>query len=1819
MNGSNKKLYTRLIYILLITLGITFSMPLFAQFNVIGNANYIAADDCYLLTGAFNTQYGAIWSNELIDLNESFEAQFQLYLGDKDGGGADGIAFTFQPVNNSGTVGDLGGGIGFEGIVPSVGIEFDTWQNGIYNDPAQDHVALMQNGILNHTQALTSYTLLGNIEDDEWHDVRVTWDAGLNRLKVYWECTSIITYEGDLVANIFSDNPMVYWGFTSATGAANNEHKVRIDYISFISKLPDHEICDGETIPIGAANNPDFTYSWTPAATLNNPNISNPVAFPSETTTYFLETTDECNFSFFDTLEVVVKPKPEIEIWEGSIEACEGESIFLDATTPDAEEYEWNVGGSDAILEVTQVGFYSIEVTVEGCSDTDGVFVDFLAPPFLDLGEDISKCENEDVLLDATVANSTYQWQNNATTATILATSTGIYTVTITSTLTGCTALDEISVSLLPLPSFDLGENQVLCEGETTVLDASAASGVYEWQDGSTTSMLNVTQSGTYTVTVTGESSSCSAVDEVSVTISPLPQFDLGPPQTLCEGETTILDAGIEGGIYQWSNGMTSSSIAVTTSGLYGVTVSYNSGCSTIDFVNVDFNPLPTVELGEDVSICEGGSTTLVAIAPSVDTYEWQDGSFLPVFEASEEGTYAVTVTAEGCKGSDQVNVSINPLPTFGFGVAPVLCEGESFTLNAPESDSYVWQDGSTNSSFEVSEVGVFAVTITQGECQGFSEIEVAFSPLPIVDLGEDQILCEGETTTLVAPESDTYLWQDGSTDASFEVSEAGIYAVTITQNNCSSSDEVEVSFNELPIVELGEGITLCEGQTITLDATPQNVTGATFLWNDNSTGASIEVNEAGTYSVTVSVGDCESSDEIVVDFNANPSIDLGEDQTLCEGETITLDATVEGATYLWQDDSTNPTFEVSEAGEYSVTVDLEGCILDGSITIDYNPLPTIDLGEDISICEGETTTLDATTVGATYLWQDGSTEATFEVSENGIYSVEITVNGCTAMDEIGLAQITLPPIDLGEDISICEGESVAIGLDGIFPTEVIFGWQDGSGGQFFEVTESGIYTLTASINQCMVTDDIEVNFNEVPTVDLGEDVNICEGETATLDATNAAATATYLWSNEATSPSIEVQTSGIYSVTVTNNNCSTSDEIELIVNSLPETELGEPMTFCEGENFVLDATVTNVVGVTYLWQDGSNAPTFDTTVSGVYEVTVSANACESTDFVNLVFNALPEINLGGDLTLCEGESLQLDASVADVAAIYEWQDGTDTPMIDVSNAGTYAVTVTVNACSSSDEITVNFDEEGLIDLGEDATLCEGETLVLNATTDGGSYVWQDDSTSPTFEVTEAGTYSVAVTVGACTLEGSIEVVYNALPTIDLGEKRTICEGETATLDATTAGATYLWQDDSTNPTFEASQGGIYSVTIEVNGCTATDFVEVERIELPAIDLGEDQTLCEGLVLALNIGGEFPTATFEWQDGTLGQDYLVSESGTYAVSVSIGDCMLSEELVVAFNEVPVLELQDVTLCEGETSVLTPFAEDSGTATYVWSNGLLDSNIEVGESGTYTVTVTDNGCTSIAEAEVVFDEAPVIDLGQDTVLCGGEILTLTAPAADTYQWQENGSDGATTASIEVSESGLYSVEARAGTCVLNGEIQVDFVAVPTVDLGDDILLCEGEGIVLQPEVTDAVEFIWQDGSSEADFAVIEAGEYTLEVRGELEDCSAFDAVRVDYEICEEPVIETFEIIVPSAFSPNGDGINDDFLVFATDQPEEFHFAIFNRWGEKIFETNDINGTWNGEYKDQLSPIGVYAFYAEAWKTVNGKLERFWKQGNVTLIR
>ncbi|MDP4263129.1 MAG: PKD domain-containing protein [Bacteroidota bacterium] len=180
--------------------------------------------NCYTLTQTVNNQSGSVWNSTKINLNNPFDFVFNVFLGCKDADGADGIVFILQPISTS--IGGIGGGMGFQGIAPSVGIALDTWQNTGYNDPVFDHLSIQLNGDINHADDIVPYMQASptnpNIEDCQWHTFRITWDPALKLLKTYFDGNFIQQAAIDLIATVFNNDPMVYWGFSAATGGANN-------------------------------------------------------------------------------------------------------------------------------------------------------------------------------------------------------------------------------------------------------------------------------------------------------------------------------------------------------------------------------------------------------------------------------------------------------------------------------------------------------------------------------------------------------------------------------------------------------------------------------------------------------------------------------------------------------------------------------------------------------------------------------------------------------------------------------------------------------------------------------------------------------------------------------------------------------------------------------------------------------------------------------------------------------------------------------------------------------------------------------------------------------------------------------------------------------------------------------------------------------------------------------------------------------------------------------------------------------------------------------------------------------------------------------------------------------------------------------------------------------------------------------------------------------------------------------------------------------------------------------------------------------------
>ena len=492
-----------------------------AQFVLNGDAVSLGGD-CYQLTEETTFSAGSIWYETLINLEENFEINFQLNMGDLDASGADGMYFVLQPVGTG--LGDAGGGMGYLGITPSLGIEFDTYQNGDYGDPAYDHIAIQYNGELDHAGI---YNLDGpaqivagepNIEDGEYHFVKITWDAGDQHLQVFVDCeyrVGFITEVFDIIETIFAGDPEVYFGFTAGTGSLYNNQIICFEYTTEIDALEDVTICPGDSVQFNLPE--DFvTYEWSPSEGLSDTDIKNPWASPEENTTYTVILTDACGVAIYDTVNVVVNT-PDFVNLGPDLTLCEGQLWTFNVLTPGAT-YLWQDGSTLPTLTVDENGTYSVIVTDGNCVDGDTISVNYVPAPEISLPEDTVICGLENTYtIDVTTPGAAYLWQDGSTEPTFTITDDGLYYVTVT--VGGCNDKDSVLVNYSVQPVVDLGPDASLCLGTTILLEAGSETFDYVWQDGSTDNTFLVSTPGTYSVSVI--INGCEATDEIVIVPDP--------------------------------------------------------------------------------------------------------------------------------------------------------------------------------------------------------------------------------------------------------------------------------------------------------------------------------------------------------------------------------------------------------------------------------------------------------------------------------------------------------------------------------------------------------------------------------------------------------------------------------------------------------------------------------------------------------------------------------------------------------------------------------------------------------------------------------------------------------------------------------------------------------------------------------------------------------------------------------------------------------------------------------------------------------------------------------------------------------------------------------------------------------------------------------------------------------------------------------------------------------------------------------------------------------------------------------------------------
>ncbi len=453
----------------------------------------------------------------------------------------------------------------------------------------------------------------------------------------------------------------------------------------------------------------------------------------------------------------------------------------------------------------------------------------------------------------------------------------------------------------------------------------------------------------------------------------------------------------------------------------------------------------------------------------------------------------------------------------------------------------------------------------------------------------------------------------------------------------------------------------------------------------------------------------------------------------------------------------------------------------------------------------------------------------------------------------------------------------------------------------------------------------------------------------------------------------------------------------------------------------------------------------------------------------------------------------------------------------------------------------------------------------------------------------------------------------------DLGPDTTLCEGDSILLSAPSIpGATYIWQDNSTNPTFLAKTEGTYKVA--VNGCEIPDSVNVFFTKTPHLNLGPDLTMCSGQSIMLNATNQ--NATYQWNTGDTTANISITKSGQYKVVENITGCGIYQDSInILFTgpQVPFHLANDTTLCEGETVTLDPvganpsWKSDNYLPTgFRWNTGAATPAITVGNAGFYWVFVNINNTCEVTDTMQV-NKAPLqkINLGNDTTLCRGNFVILSADYGSSvnYLWQ----DSSKQATYFVRAPGGYYVTAYIDIspqhrCISSDTINVAYEDSLKVRLGPDTTLCNGERIVLFPNGA-GNNYKWQDSSNAPQYVATTTGIYSVTA---VNACGvATDSVSVNFENCN------CDVFVPNSFTPNGDGVNDYFRPRYRCNIVNYQFRVYNRWGELLFSTNDPSKGWNGLYRGIGADMGGYVWYMRYADGSSGK--KYFRSGSVLLIR
>lgn len=1546
------------------------------------------------------------------------------------------------------------------------------------------------------------------------------------------------------------------------------------------------------------------------------------------------------------------------------------------ASSTDLKFKNANTGEID--LATSLPGSYIITNTISasgGCAGDAKTFdIIINQNTIADAGANLVTCDAQPVNLNGIVGGSATNgsWSIISGTGTIgnasqLSTSftptSGQSSVTLQLTsnnpVSPCTvATDILVVNINPAPVAPTVNPVTICSGNTATLIASAPGGTYNWYAASsggspletnptyTTGVL--TSSTTYYVAATSTDNCVGPRAPVLVTVNPLPSVNSSPTGTVCSGvaQNYSFSSTIPGSSFIWSRAAIANITNPVVSGQTGTTsiteilqsivtspvdVVYQivptvNGCAGPTFnYTVTVKPIPVTPTASTTGpVCEGGTIQLSTPFLSTASYNWSGPGFSSTLREPQilnaaianAGTYTVSITVDGCvSAGGTVSQIIKSTPT-----APVVsnsspvCMGATFSLNTPIviGASYAWTGPN-----------------------GFNSTEQ----------------------------------QPSITNA--QVVNAGNYSLSISVDGCSSSSSsTSVVVNSPPDqVNVTSTGPVCVSEELRLIA--QDLPAASYMWTGpngfSSTSRIVTLpnmnnTTAGAYQVIASVGGCASvANSVDASLKPTPAAPtINPIAPVCENGTIQLNAsTVNNATYNWSgplgysNSSQNPSIPsatTAMAGNYSVNIVVDGCpSTNSSVNITVNPLPAAPvLSTGGAVCAGSSLQLNAVTIsGATYNWSgpmgftssnQNPTVTNVSLTNAGVYTASVSVNGCAGpAGTVNAVVNPIPdPVTISSSGPVCVAEPLNVSA-AIVPAAA-YSWSGpnnftSSSREFtipsMSASTAGTYQLIVSVAGCSGSPNlINATLKPTPNAPTVDPVSpICENGTLVLNA-GLINGATYSWSG--------------------------------------------PLGFTSNTQSPAITSVT-------------------TAMAGNYTASIIVNGCRSAaSVVNVVVNPLPAapvLSTGG--AVCVGNTLQLNAASV-TGATYQWTGpsgfvATDrNPVINnasLANAGVYTAFIRVNGCAgptSTISATIN-PLPGPVNINSSGAVCQGRPLQLTAdTVTAGVYTWSGPNgfTANTRSIsfasmssTTAGVYQVAVAVAGCPgTANSINAVLKPTPAAPvINTVSPICENGPLQFRLNAVpGAIYSWSgpmgftSNTQNPVIDSvklNRSGIYTANLTVDGCisnnSSVNITVIPEPQAPSISTNSPICLNDSLLLrANNIVG----ATYQWRgvngfNSTVRNPFInaasLSDTGQYSLAVTVNGCVSDTSYTQVLVDRPAVVNagNNQMVCANNALVNLVGNISGGSTTGTWStngtgrfgtrtislnNTYLPSSLDTALGLVQlTLTSTNNGgCRPVASTITVqITDAPVVDLGNNKVICGNDsLVNLTAQFrnASGVQWSTTGSG--TFQSLNASntqyilsgrDQTLNSLRIIAtttgnGSCLaVKDSVLINLAPVPVVNAGKDVLVFENSPYTLNPIITGNIQsFQW----SPANFLNDPLSKNPV-FRGNTDQLLTLSVVSTNGCVATDQVFITVAkpFTIPNVFSPNGDGIHDTWVIPELDKYPNAVVSVFDRYGRRIFFTEGYKRPWDGTFNGKAVAVATYYYIIEP-KLIPGIFS-----GSVTILK